>query len=324
MATFHQRTHKQVTHVVVTFVVYQSCCIMKLLEVEHLNKSFKDFQAVKDLSFSVDQGDIYGFLGPNGAGKSTTLRMILGLIYPTEGVIRFKGEKITPASRDYLSNIGALIERPDFYTNLTAYQNLSIFAKLSKIPDRENRIQEVLREVKLDDRQNTKVKAYSQGMKQRLGIAQAILHKPDLIILDEPSNGLDPQGQAAMRELILRISREMNITVILSSHMLSEIEQIANRMLIISHGEKLREGGVTELMAADEMNVDVKTDRPEEAAVVLNASGYPAVLHQSHIRVRCDEAGIPEMTRLLIQNGFAVYEVRQQRTLEEYFIHVTA
>ncbi len=201
---------------------------MKLLEVTNLNKSFKDFQAVKDLSFSVNQGDIYGFLGPNGAGKSTTLRMILGLIYPSSGIIKFKGEEITANSRAYLAHMGALIERPDFYTNLSAYNNLSLFAQLSKIPDRENRIQEVLREVKLEDRQKTKVKAYSQGMKQLLGIAQALLHKPDLIILDEPSNGLDPQGQADMRELILRISKEMNITVILSSHILSEIEQIAN------------------------------------------------------------------------------------------------
>jgi ABC-type multidrug transport system ATPase subunit len=297
---------------------------MKLLEVERLNKSFKDFQAVKDLSFTVNQGDIYGFLGPNGAGKSTTLRMILGLIYPTNGVIRFKGEKITPSSRNYLSNIGALIERPDFYTNLSAYHNLSIFAKLSKIPDRENRIQEVLREVKLDDRQHSKVKSYSQGMKQRLGIAQAILHKPDLIILDEPSNGLDPQGQADMRELIVRISREMNITVILSSHILSEIEQIANRALIISRGEKLREGGVQELMAADEMNVDVKTDKPEEAVALLTKAGYSATIHHASIRVRCDEAGIPAMTKSLIDAGFLIYEVKQLRTLEEYFIHVTA
>lgn len=297
---------------------------MKLLEVEQLNKSFSTFQAVKDLSFSVDKGDIYGFLGPNGAGKSTTLRMILGLIYPTSGTIRFKGELLSPASRSYLSNIGALIERPDFYTNLTAYQNLSLFARLSKIGDRENRIQEVLREVKLDDRQHSKVKSYSQGMKQRLGIAQAILHKPDLIILDEPSNGLDPQGQADMRELILRISREMNITVILSSHILSEIEQIANRMLIISHGEKLREGGVKELMAGEEMNVDVKTDRPEAAASVLNAAGYITLLNGAGVRVRCDEAGIPDMTRVLINGGFSIYEVKQLRTLEEYFIHVTA
>ncbi|MBI3136881.1 MAG: ABC transporter ATP-binding protein [Bacteroidetes bacterium] len=297
---------------------------MKLLEVEQLNKSFKDFQAVKNLSFSVNQGDIYGFLGPNGAGKSTTLRMILGLIYPSGGSIRFKGELITPASRNYLSHIGALIERPDFYTNLTAYQNLSIFAKLSAIQNRENRIQEVLREVKLDDRQHSKVKSYSQGMKQRLGIAQAILHKPDLIILDEPSNGLDPQGQADMRELILRISREMNITVILSSHILSEIEQIANRMLIISRGEKLREGGVKELMAADEMNVDVKTDRPQEAAKMLLAAGYSAEMYNGYLRVRCDEAGIPEMTKTLLTAGFLIYEIKQLRTLEEYFIHVTA
>lgn len=297
---------------------------MKLLEVQNLSKSFKNFQAVSDLSFSVNQGDIYGFLGPNGAGKSTTLRMILGLIYPTSGKIVFKGEEITASSRSYLSQIGALIERPDFHTNLTAYQNLSMFARLSKIENREERIQEVLREVKLDDRQHSKVKAYSQGMKQRLGIAQAILHKPDLIILDEPSNGLDPQGQADMRDLILKISREMNITVIISSHILSEIEQIANRMLIISKGKKLREGGVKELMEADEMNVDVKVDNAEKSLHILKENGYETCLTDSHIRVRCEESGIPAMTKKLVDAGILIFEVKQQRTLEEYFIHVTA
>ena len=296
---------------------------MKLLEVENLDKSFKDFQAVKNLSFSVNQGDIYGFLGPNGAGKSTTLRMILGLIYPTGGTIRFKGEEITPGSRDYLSSIGALIERPDFHTSLSAYHNLWMLAQLSRIPDQEKRIQEVLREVKLEDRQHTRVKAYSQGMKQRLGIAQALLHKPDLIILDEPSNGLDPQGQADMRELILRISREMNITVILSSHILSEIEQIANRMLIISKGEKLREGGVRELMEAEEMNIDIKTDDNEKAMLFLRYHNYPVEMKAMHLRVRCDEGSVPGMTAKLVREGFAIYEVKQLRTLEEYFIHIT-
>lgn len=297
---------------------------MKLLEVDNLNKSFKDFQAVNNLSFSVNQGDIYGFLGPNGAGKSTTLRMILGLIYPTSGTIRFKGEEITAKSRNYLSQIGALIERPDFYTNLSAYNNLSLFAQLSKIPDREKRIQEVLREVKLEDRQKSKVKSYSQGMKQRLGIAQALLHNPDLIILDEPSNGLDPQGQADMRELILRISREMNITVILSSHILSEIEQIANRMLIISRGEKLREGGVHELMSSEQMSVDIKSDNIEGMYRFLQESGFECELINQCVRIKCEESKIPELTQKLVGAGFSIYEVKQLRTLEEYFIHVTA
>jgi len=297
---------------------------MKLLEVENLNKSFKDFHAVKDLSFSVEQGDVYGFLGPNGAGKSTTLRMILGLIYPTSGTIRFKGEVIRPNSRNYLANIGALIERPDFYTTLSGYNNLSIFAQLSKIPNREDRIQEVLREVKLDDRQHSKVKAYSQGMKQRLGIAQALLHKPDLIILDEPSNGLDPQGQADMRELILRISKEMNITVIISSHILSEIELISNRTLIISKGQKLREGGVRELMEGEQMNVEIKTNDNEKALSFLQKENYSGELKLKHVRVICEEAGVPELTAKLIQAGFLIFEVKQLRTLEDYFMHLTA
>lgn len=297
---------------------------MKLLEVENLNKSFKDFQAVNNLSFSVNQGDVYGFLGPNGAGKSTTIRMILGLIYPTSGSMRFKGELIKANSRAYLANIGALIERPDFYNSLSAYTNLSIFAQLSKIPNREARIQEVLHEVKLEDRQHSKVKSYSQGMKQRLGIAQAILHKPDLIILDEPSNGLDPQGQADMRDLIVRISRDMNITVILSSHILSEIELIANRMLIISKGQKLREGGVKELMDAEQMNLDIKTNDNEKALSFLTAKGYAVEIKGNHVRVRAEENAVPQLNQQLLAEGFSVFEIKQLRTLEEYFIHLTA
>lgn len=297
---------------------------MKLLEVTNLNKSFKDFQAVKDLSFTVNQGDVYGFLGPNGAGKSTTLRMILGLIYPTSGEINFQGEIIKPNSRNYLKDIGALIERPDFHTNLTAYQNLKLFARLSGIENQEERIQEVLREVKLSDRQNSKVKSYSQGMKQRLGIAQAILHKPKLIILDEPSNGLDPQGQAAMRDLILRINKEMGITVIISSHILSEIELIANRMIIIANGQKIQEGTVSELMSSEQMKVELKTDKWEETKQVLMQLNLQFEEAHQRFILRCEEAKIPELTNELVKKQIAVFELKQLRTLEEHFLNITA
>lgn len=296
---------------------------MKLLEVSSLTKSFKNFQAVSDLSFTVYQGDIYGFLGPNGAGKSTTLRMILGLIYPSSGEITFDNKLIQSGSRDYLKSIGALIERPDFHLNLTAYQNLALFARLSKIPNRDQRIIEVLREVKLLDRKDSKVKSYSQGMKQRLGIAQALLHKPKLIILDEPSNGLDPQGQSDMRDLIVRINREMGITIILSSHILSEIEQIANRMIIISKGKKLREGGVKELMSAEEMNVEIRVNDLSRACQILQKRDFNLTQNETTLKVKCEENRIPEMAKILISDGLEIFEIKQLRTLEEYFIHLT-
>ena len=296
---------------------------MVLLEINNLNKYFKDFHAVKDLSFSVNRGDVYGFLGPNGAGKSTTLRMILGLIYPTSGEIIFKGEKLQRNDRKYLRHIGALIERPDFYENLSAWNNLRIFARLAGIENRNERIREVLEEVKLYDRKDTKVKAYSQGMKQRLGIAQAILHKPELIILDEPSNGLDPQGQADMRKLIKRISQEMNITVIISSHILAEIELIANRMLIINHGTKLQEGGVKELMQSTDVQVELRSPDQEQLQNYLEKAGFEVEKLEDGIRIRIAEQDVPDLDQKIHQQGIRLYEMKQLRTLEEYFINLT-
>ena len=179
--------------------------IKKILSVKNLNKSFGEFKAVNNINLQVNQGDIYGFLGPNGAGKSTTLRMILGLIKPDNGEILINGKSNSGSNRNFLTSIGALIEKPDFYKNLSAYDNLKILYKMSKLKD-INRISEVLKEVDLWDKKNQKVGGFSQGMKQRLGIAQTLMHQPSLIILDEPSNGLDPQGQSDMRSLILRIN----------------------------------------------------------------------------------------------------------------------
>ena len=186
-----------------------------ILEVKNLHKSYQNFKAVDDISFHVNKGDIYGFLGPNGAGKSTTLRMILGLIKPDSGLIQLDGERVDYSNKKYLNQIGALIERPDFYKNLSAYENLKILYGMSKLKDIRI-IDDVLNEVDLLDRKKDKVGGYSQGMKQRLGIAQALMHQPSLIILDEPSNGLDPQGQADMRKLILKINKERRITVVIS------------------------------------------------------------------------------------------------------------
>jgi ABC-type multidrug transport system ATPase subunit len=294
-----------------------------LLEVKNLNKYFSDFHAVRDLNFKVEKGDIYGFLGPNGAGKSTSLRMILGLIYPSSGEIFFKGEKITKYDRKYLSQIGALIERPDFYENLSAYNNLKIFARLAQLKDKETRIETVLKEVDLWDRRKSRVKSFSQGMKQRLGIAQALLHEPELIILDEPSNGLDPKGQADMRELIYRISSELQITVIISSHILSEIELIANKMLIINKGEKITEGGVQDLMSSLEMVLEMRPNDEQFFLEKLKERNIPAEVKADRVRVQIAEADIPAFLKNMVEDGVAITEMRQLRTLEEYFLNIT-
>lgn len=296
---------------------------MPLLEVKNLNKYFSDFHAVRDLNFKVEKGDIYGFLGPNGAGKSTSLRMILGLIYPSSGEIFFKGEKITKYDRKYLSQIGALIERPDFYENLSAYNNLKIFARLAQLKDKETRIETVLKEVDLWDRRKSRVKSFSQGMKQRLGIAQALLHEPELIILDEPSNGLDPKGQADMRALIYRISSELQITVIISSHILSEIELIANKMLIINKGEKITEGGVQDLMSSLEMVLEMRPNDEQFFLEKLKERNIPAEVKADRVRVQIAEADIPAFLKNMVEDGVAITEMRQLRTLEEYFLNIT-
>lgn len=296
---------------------------MTLLEVKNLNKYFKDFHAVRDLNFKIEKGDVYGFLGPNGAGKSTTLRMILGLIYPTSGEIYFKGQQIQKYDRKYLKYIGALIERPDFYENLSAYNNLKIFARLAELEHPTERIETVLKEVKLWDRRTSRVKTYSQGMKQRLGIAQALLHEPELIILDEPSNGLDPKGQADMRELIQKISSELNITVLISSHILSEIELIANRMIIINNGLRIAEGGVQELMAAEQLKLEIRVDDPEKLVNFLSEKGISAESKSDSIIIQIAESAIPQVTKELVAAGIELYEMRQLRTLEAFFLNIT-
>jgi ABC-type multidrug transport system ATPase subunit len=209
-----------------------------ILEINHLSKKYKDFTAVDDLSFSVNSGDVYGFLGQNGAGKSTTIRMMLTLIEPTSGEINIFGKPLSKNRHEILSKIGAVVERPDLYKYLTAYENLKLFAKMSNINVTHKLLMDQLDMVGLADRSDSKVKTYSQGMKQRLGIGIALVHNPDLIILDEPTNGLDPQGIADIRNLILKLSTEMGKTVIVSSHLLSEIELIANRMIVIHKGKK--------------------------------------------------------------------------------------
>ena len=294
----------------------------KILTIKNLTKKFGEFKAVNDLSLNVYTGDIYGFLGPNGAGKSTTLRTILGLINPTEGQISFNNQLIKGSDRSYLNHIGSLIERPDFYKNLSAYDNLLILFKMSKMKNK-NRIDEVLNEVGLLNKKNNKVGGFSQGMKQRLGIAQAILHHPKLIILDEPSNGLDPQGQSDMRDLIMRINQEFSITIIISSHILSEIEKISNRMIVINNGKKIVEGNVQDLMQSETMKVRFKTKNKKELINYFETNKIEYICDDDFIISHMQELDIEPTIIDLTTNNIQLMEVRQLRTLEELFLKWT-
>lgn len=293
-----------------------------MLEVNNLNKTYKNFKAIDDISFQVNKGDIYGFLGPNGAGKSTTLRMILGLIKPNSGEIKLNGSLINFKNKKYLNNIGALIERPDFYKNLSAYQNLKILYSMSRI-NNSKIIHDVLHEVDLFDRKDDKVGSYSQGMKQRLGIAQTLLHNPQVIILDEPSNGLDPQGQADMRELILKINKDKGITVIISSHILAEIEKIANRMIVINKGKKIIEGDVGQLMSSESIKLSVKTTSNKEIENFFNSRDIVYESNEGIYTISWPEKNIDQLVKELQNDNISIFEIKQLKTLEEYFLNLT-
>ena len=296
-----------------------------IVEVNNLSKKFNEITAVNDLSFSVHTGDIYGFLGQNGAGKSTTIRMMLTLIKPGSGEIKIFGKELLANRHEILQQTGAIIERPDMYKYLSAYDNLSIFAKLSGLKVNRKLIMDRLQQVGLAGRSNSKVRTFSQGMKQRLGIAIALVHDPKLIILDEPTNGLDPQGIADMRNLILSLSHEMGKTVIVSSHLLSEIELIANRMIIINKGKKIVEGEVSALL--DPSNTIVQLETTDDTATFNKLKNTEwasrAVLTNKYIQLTINKIEIPRMVETLSEIKAGIIAIKPRHSLEDYFLSLT-
>jgi ABC-type multidrug transport system ATPase subunit len=296
-----------------------------IIDVKHLAKSFGSFEAVKDVSFSVQRGDVFGFLGPNGAGKSTTIRCMMSLITPDKGSIEMFGKSLQTHRNEILRNIGSIIEKPDFYKYLSAEKNLEIFARISGADVSKKEIQEMLEFVGLSTRGKHKVGGFSHGMKQRLGIAQTLLHKPELIILDEPTTGLDPQGIIEVRNLILRLKNEQNKTILLSSHQLSEIELIANRMVIINQGKSIVEGSVNDLLQAEEIVVKVTVDDSEKAMRCIAQLAYAKnseVISSTEIEVLMKKNEIALFNKHLVLNDVAVFSMEPKRKLEDYFIKI--
>jgi ABC-2 type transport system ATP-binding protein len=298
----------------------------KIIEVENLSKQFKELWAVKGLNLNVYKGDVFGFLGPNGAGKSTTIRMLLSLITPTEGKIRIFGKDLKKNRIDILKRIGAIVEKPDFYGYLSAYKNLEILGRLSQTDVSRKRIMEVLELVGLEKRFKSKVKTYSHGMKQRLGLAQALIHDPDLIILDEPTTGLDPQGMKEVRDLILFLSNQNKKTIFISSHILYEIELVANRMVIIDKGSAIVEGNVSELLNANNLKVTFEVNDSEKTKIILNNTSWINKIESSSnnkfvFSLTNDE--IPKLNSYLIENNIDVSAVIPARSLEQYFLNIT-
>ena len=294
-----------------------------IIKVQNLSKKFGSFEAVKNVSFTVNKGDVFGFLGPNGAGKSTTIRCLLSLISPDSGSIELFDKSLQKNRSEILANIGSIIEKPDFYKYLSAQKNLEIFARISGASVSKKEIGEMLEFVGLGDRAKHKVKGFSHGMKQRLGIAQTLLHKPELIILDEPTTGLDPQGIIEIRNLILRLKNEQNKTILLSSHQLSEIELIANRMVIINQGRSIVEGSVEELLNSEETIVRIEVDRVESAIELIRSKfDLPEVKQTSsrELEVLISKNKVPDLTKELVLAGFTIHAIEPKRKLEDYFI----
>src|SRR5215207_6442267 len=294
------------------------------LQTEDLTKRFAGRTAVDRLTMRVERRDIYGFLGPNGAGKSTTLRMLLGLVRPTSGVIKFP---VRASSWKYLkprSRIGAIVETQAFYEDFSGRRNLQLLASLSGgVP--KKRVEEVLEIVDLRERARDPVKVYSYGMRQRLGIAQALLPTPELIILDEPTNGLDPQGIQETRKLIQRLRDEFRLTVLLSSHLLTEIEQLCNRVGIIHEGRLLYEGSPDALLTPSR-RFKVRVDKSAAAGELLTRELGVTVSQNggAFLRIDADANRIPAMNALLVAHGINVYELTPvQESLEEAFLRLT-
>jgi len=298
-----------------------------VIEISGLSKRFKDVRAVNEVGFQVQRGDVFGFLGPNGAGKSTTIRMILSLISPTAGSIKIFGKPLSENRKEILTNVGAIVEKPDFYLYLPAVRNLEILAKISGKEVTQKRILELLELVGLKDRAKSKVKTFSHGMKQRLGIAQAMLHNPELIVLDEPTTGLDPQGVKEIRDLIIRLSKEENKTIFLSSHVLSEIELVANRMLIINKGSKVVEGEVNQLLSSNTLKVTIEVENVESAKKVLESTKWYNQIESvtgNKFSINMENKDIPEVNKYLVENGVMVNSLVPVRSLEDYFLSITA
>ncbi|WP_124728263.1 ABC transporter ATP-binding protein [Staphylospora marina] len=294
-----------------------------VIETEGLRKRFGQKVSVDGLDLRVPKGVVYGFLGPNGAGKTTTIRMLLGLMRPTEGRIRLFGMDPGEHRRTVLRRIGSLVETPTVYGHLTGYQNLKVMATLLGVPER--RIGDVLEQVRLEKNAHRRAGTYSLGMKQRLGIAAALLGEPELLILDEPTNGLDPAGMQEMRELIRELPKESGTTVFVSSHLLGEVEQIATHAGIIADGRLVFQGSLDELRARGNGRLEIETDRPEEAETVLKRRGWSVRRDGGCLCAdETDREQTAAMVRVLVESGHSVYRVASAgKNLEHLFIELT-
>ena len=295
-----------------------------VLSTHGLTKQFGGLRAVDNLDLSVCRGDVFGFLGPNGAGKTTVIRLVLGLIFPTSGYAEILGNKVPGQRREAARHVGGFVDDPTFYGNMSARANLRLLGSMSG-PVSGERMAEVLEIVGLSDRAGSKVKTFSHGMKQRLGIAQALIHRPDLIVLDEPTSGLDPRGMKDVRELIRDLGAG-GTTVFLSSHLLHEVEQVCNRAVIINKGKVVVQGPVSELRPKGTAVRVLTSDQSKAGELLRSLLGAPAVKDdEGFLMVSTDDDGVPEMVRRLVADSLDVKAVvpANEQGLEDFFLQLT-
>ncbi|HVV54570.1 MAG TPA: ABC transporter ATP-binding protein [Mucilaginibacter sp.] len=295
-----------------------------VIDTQGLSFHFGSQQVVRSLSLQVPEGSIYGFLGPNGAGKTTTIKLLLNLLKTDQGSIRIFNKDLETNRIAILAQIGSLIEQPAIYGHLSGRENLVNRALLLQVPD--SRVDEMLALVHLKEAANKKASKYSLGMKQRLGIALALLPDPKLLILDEPTNGLDPNGIIEVRELLIRLVSKHNKTVFVSSHLLSEVERMATHVGIIDHGELLFQGSIKELQDISQPQVQIETDNTVDAANLLKKQGLAVTeVNDDHLNVAfTSKTQMAEINALLTRNNYPVYSIHKvQKDLEKLFLDIT-
>ncbi|QOS76506.1 ABC transporter ATP-binding protein [Paenibacillus sp. JNUCC31] len=294
-----------------------------IVETHNLSKSYGGTNRVHQVNLAVETGQIFGFLGPNGAGKTTTLKMLLGLIKPTEGTVKVFGKDLNKHRPSILNQTGSLIESPSYYGHLTGLENMKVMQRLRNVPTKN--IDEALKIVRLENQKHKQADQYSLGMKQRLGIAMALLAFPSLLILDEPTNGLDPAGIGEIRELIKSLPSQYGITVLLSSHLLSEIEQIATSVGIISDGKLLFQGTMQSLQANNKATIRFQTTDPARAEKILLTQGYmPKIQGKQLVFDYLRDEDVSRMNKVLVEHDIPVIRIEEhKKSLEDIFLDLT-
>lgn len=291
-----------------------------VLKCEHLHKNFGKKEILKDVSLELEKGDILGFIGPNGAGKTTTIKLILGLQSITSGTVKINGYDITSNFSNAIRNVGAIVENPDLYMYLTGYENLKLIANLYKEVGKE-RIDEVVKLVKLENRINDKVSRYSLGMRQRLGIAQAILHKPNLLILDEPTNGLDPEGIKEIRELLKDLAEKEEMAVLISSHNLLELETFCNKICIIKNGKVMETNKIEDVKNIAKSGYIFEIDNTE---MIDKMFKNVTIVNRNMFKIAVDRDEVPSVIKKLVENDIKIYAVNENKiSLEDAFLKKT-